>query len=88
LVCEPGDRHAREGLRIYGSGHLSRMSLVNPCIEPGCSTLCIGLFCVAHDAPPQQEFPRGRPWPPLRIAETTASRASGQTVLVAVRPAA
>ena len=39
--------------------------MISTCIEPGCSTLCIGLFCIEHDARPQVEFPRGRPWPPL-----------------------
>jgi len=67
------------------------MSLINPCIEPGCSTLCIGLFCVKHDAAPDVEFPRGRPWPPAaaRSAEiSTALAVSPKTVLAAVRPAA
>jgi hypothetical protein len=66
------------------------MSLIGTCIEPGCSTKCIGLFCVAHDSPPTREFPRGRPWPlqpvvaepPLRVA------APNEPVLTPVRPAA
>jgi hypothetical protein len=68
------------------------MSLINPCIEPGCSTLCMGLFCVKHDAAPEREFPRGRPWPPLRAAQavevSAALAVAPKTVLTAVRPAA
>jgi len=50
------------------------MPVINTCIEPGCSTLCIGLFCVQHDAPTQVEFPRGRPWPPLGVLQAQAAR--------------
>ena len=68
--------------------------MISTCIEPGCPTLCIGLFCIEHDARPQVEFPRGRPWPPLegvRVAamEPTLSVVAPQPVLAgAVRPAA
>jgi hypothetical protein len=48
------------------------MAVISTCIEPGCSTLCIGLFCVEHDARPQVEFPRGRPWPPLGVIRPPA----------------
>ena len=47
------------------------MAVISRCIEPGCTTLCIGLFCIAHDAPPQIEFPRGRPWPPVGAAQAS-----------------
>jgi len=68
------------------------MSVIGTCIEPGCTTLCMGLFCIEHDARPQADFPRGRPWPP-------AQRYAGATVvpvladaperaLTTVRPAA
>jgi hypothetical protein len=42
------------------------MPLISPCIEPGCSKLCIGLFCIDHDSGPRSDLPRGRPWPPAR----------------------
>jgi hypothetical protein len=41
--------------------------MISPCIEPGCSTLCMGLFCINHQPKPDREFPRGRPWPPLSV---------------------
>jgi len=41
------------------------MSMIGPCLEPGCSTLCMGLFCIAHEPRPELPFPRGRPWPPV-----------------------
>jgi hypothetical protein len=68
------------------------MPLIATCIEPGCSTKCIGLFCVAHDSPPAREFPRGRPWPGQSVAVATESAAHvaepDETVLTPVRPAA
>jgi hypothetical protein len=71
------------------------MSLINPCIEPGCSTLCIGLFCIRHDTQPQIEFARGRPWPPpqaLRAVvvpvQAQPSLSGAETALAAVNPAA
>jgi hypothetical protein len=70
------------------------MSMISTCIEPGCSTLCIGLFCIEHDARPQVEFPRGRPWPPLgvvraAVAEPMLAVASPEPALAGVvRPAA
>jgi hypothetical protein len=65
------------------------MGMISRCIEPGCTTLCIGLFCVAHDAVPQVEFPRGRPWPPVGRAQTEdAGRAAVEPVLETVTPAA
>ena len=59
------------------------MPIVSECIEPGCSLLCIDLFCISHE--PRREdvaFPRGRPWPPRdgiglpvpEIAAATAQR--------------
>ena len=50
------------------------MPLISPCIEPGCSKLCMGLFCVDHDSGPRADLPRGRPWPPARrgFAQTVA----------------
>ena len=49
------------------------MPMISPCIEPGCTKLCMGLFCIEHDAQPAVEFPRGRPWPPAqRLAQTIA----------------
>jgi hypothetical protein len=70
------------------------MPVISTCIEPGCSTLCIGLFCVVHDATPQVMYTRGRPWPPASAAEPAEPispvRASvPEPVLsAAVRPAA
>jgi hypothetical protein len=52
------------------------MSMISTCVEPGCSTLCIGLFCIEHDARPQVEFPRGRPWPPLGVLQPPAATSS------------
>jgi len=40
--------------------------MISPCIEPGCSKLCMGLFCIDHDSGPRADFPRGRPWPPAK----------------------
>jgi hypothetical protein len=71
------------------------MSVISTCIEPGCTTWCIGLFCIKHDAQPQVEFPRGRPWPPRAVAAKqaigpTAVRVSAPNPLLAtaVRPGA
>jgi hypothetical protein len=69
------------------------MSVISQCIEPGCSTLCIGMFCVQHDARPVVDFPRGRPWPPqprLPSAAMTVPVASGapKAALMSVLPAA
>ena len=50
--------------------------MISTCVEPGCSTLCIGLFCIEHDARPQVEFPRGRPWPPLGVLQVPAVTSS------------
>ncbi len=50
--------------------------MISTCVEPGCSTLCIGLFCIEHDARPQVEFPRGRPWPPLGVLQTPTATSS------------
>jgi hypothetical protein len=63
------------------------MPLISPCIEPGCNKLCMGLFCIEHDARPSVEFVRGRPWPPAGRA-TQARRAVAQRPRVRVRPAA
>lgn len=65
--------------------------MISPCIEPGCTTLCMGLFCIEHDAEPSIEFPRGRPWPPARRAaqpEAPLITAVPKLVRVPVRPAA
>ena len=67
------------------------MSLISQCIEPGCSKLCIGLFCIEHDACPTGEFVRGRPWPPrvrLTQAAATKPRLAPAPVRAGVRPAA
>ena len=68
--------------------------MINPCIEPGCSTLCMGLFCIEHDARPQADFPRGRPWPPAAriphasVVAVPAFEDEPAPVLTSVRPAA
>jgi hypothetical protein len=64
------------------------MGMISRCIEPGCTTLCIGLFCVAHDAVPQVEFPRGRPWPPAGTTQAPEAGRAVETVLETVTPAA
>ncbi len=45
--------------------------MISPCIEPGCSKLCMGLFCIDHDSRPSLEFVHGRPWPPPLRADQT-----------------
>ena len=67
------------------------MPVINACIEPGCSTLCMGLFCIEHDAKPQTDFPRGRPWPPAVPDPHSALPmpvAVPELVLTSVRPVA
>jgi hypothetical protein len=68
------------------------MPVISTCIEPGCSTLCIGLFCVAHDATPRVMYTRGRPWPPVSVVEPVApvvrASAPAPVLSAAVRPAA
>jgi hypothetical protein len=69
------------------------MPVINQCIEPGCSTLCIGLFCVQHDVRPVVEFQRGRPWPPqpkprTKVATVAAAAGPPEPALTSVRPAA
>jgi len=66
------------------------MPVISACIEPGCSTLCMGLFCIEHDARPEIEFPRGRPWPPAEVGlhASPAAVAAAEPVLTLVRPAA
>jgi hypothetical protein len=58
------------------------MPMISPCIEPGCSKLCMGLFCIDHDSGPRADLPRGRPWPPARRGVQTVS------VVPALAPAA
>jgi hypothetical protein len=65
--------------------------MISPCIEPGCKKLCMGLFCIDHDARPAVEFVRGRPWPPAgRVAQAVESRLAVATkpARIRVRPAA
>lgn len=38
------------------------MPLVSRCGYPGCSTLTMGVLCVAHEPPVTKTFPRGRPY--------------------------
>lgn len=67
------------------------MPLISPCLEQGCSKLCMGLFCIEHDPRPAVEFVRGRPWPPAgRVAQVVAPRipALPARARVGVRPAA
>jgi hypothetical protein len=66
------------------------MPLISPCIEPGCRKLCMGLFCIEHDATPSVEFVRGRPWPPAgRVAQAVVPRrAVARPARVHVKPAA
>jgi hypothetical protein len=76
------------------------MPVITTCIEPGCSTLCMGLFCIQHDARPVADFPRGRPWPPAARApratvvpvqvhvQVPVAAGTPETELTSVRPAA
>lgn len=62
--------------------------MIGPCIEPGCSTLCMGLFCVKHDARPQVDFPRGRPWPAApRAREASVAGVAFPALAEAAEPA-
>jgi len=58
------------------------MPLISPCIEPGCSKLCMGFFCIDHDSGPRVDLPRGRPWPPARrdVARTVGATAPSRRV--------
>jgi hypothetical protein len=38
--------------------------LLTTCVEPGCTTLCMGGRCVEHDRPRTRVFVRGRPFRP------------------------
>jgi len=51
------------------------MQILRTCADPGCSTLCMGFFCIAHDRKETRTFVRGRPF--LRQA------AAAQTTLTA-----
>ena len=43
--------------------------MLRMCDRPGCETLTLGLYCVAHEPPASQsEFVRGRPYPPAAEA--------------------
>jgi hypothetical protein len=67
------------------------MPLISPCLEQGCTKLCMGLFCIEHELRPAVEFVRGRPWPPVgRVAQAVAPRlpAVATQARVRVRPAA
>jgi hypothetical protein len=70
------------------------MPVITTCIEPGCGTLCMGLFCIEHDARPQVDFPRGRPWPPASrvlhapVVPVPVGTGASETALTSVRPAA
>ena len=47
-------------------------TLIRSCSAPGCHTLTLGLLCIAHDAPPAADYPRGRPFQrPLAAVPTT-----------------
>jgi hypothetical protein len=69
------------------------MPLITQCIEPGCSKLCMGLFCIEHDLRPSVEFVRGRPWPPrIRLAQPAVTKprlaATAAPARARVKPAA
>jgi len=62
------------------------MPVITTCIEPGCGTLCMGLFCIEHDARPQADFPRGRPWPPVRSTNVAIGIVEPTGATSVVRP--
>jgi len=69
------------------------MPMISPCIEPGCSKLCMGLFCIDHDSGPRADLPRGRPWPPARrgvqtIAAVPRPEIEPATARIPLTPAA
>jgi len=43
---------------------LHLLPMISRCKEPGCSTIGMGTFCIAHTPKPNRVFLRGRPWPP------------------------
>ena len=54
------------------------MPIVSRCSAPGCTTVTVGPLCIAHSAPVQAVFTRGRPYLPARadrpLAEVEAPR--------------
>jgi len=40
------------------------MPMISRCMEPGCSTIAMGVFCIVHTPKTNRVFVRGRPWPP------------------------
>ena len=65
--------------------------MISPCIEPGCSKLCMGLFCIDHDSGPRADLPRGRPWPPARRGQALPFPLAGSGVRpgrASIKPAA
>jgi hypothetical protein len=53
------------------------MAIADACTAPGCTTLTIGPFCIAHDIVVPGEFSRGRPYPPpARVIVASATRSA------------
>jgi hypothetical protein len=55
------------------------MPIVTHCTVPGCETLTLGPFCLAHDEPTTRIFVRGRPAravakTPARFATTSLAQ--------------
>jgi len=62
------------------------MATISPCLEPGCSTLCVGLLCIAHEPKrPDVLYPRGRPWPPVNGPRVRTPGAEPEAPPVLVR---
>lgn len=49
-------------------------TLLRPCTAPGCTTLTLGMLCLAHEPPVARVFPRGRPFPPPAAAEPSLAQ--------------
>jgi hypothetical protein len=48
------------------------MQILRTCADPGCSTLGMGLFCIAHDHRETRTFVRGRPFTPTSTTQALA----------------
>jgi len=61
------------------SGRWPIIGMLRLCASPGCTTITLGGFCVAHDhvEVPERDIPFGRPFePPIAVgAEETADAA-------------
>jgi hypothetical protein len=66
LANAGGNPPSKRGCLIAESGGYGMIlvPMISRCLEPGCSTIAMGPFCIAHTPKPDRIFVRGRPWPP------------------------